>query len=858
MSQSNLQQTRIDQFYKVVSNKNTGCGVKLSPELLKQKYNSSRKSLSLLRKKRNSTKMSNFVESEIQILEQKTSKCSQNLKRTSSSELENSPKKVKSSVADSSPQNTNNQTPLKLRSPNQITSPGKVSNFTPKKSPQKNRNSSSPNKSSPRKLFFADRINVENVQQAIENLNLLRQGSIVPNEFDLNSVYQCVQFSIVYSDAIIPNAHKFELKDIIFPQEKHADHLLMVVMDVFSNPINCGYFTREELDLIFSLFTLSPESQMLFVRLLKRKLSWHRTSSIKYPEVSSDLDPFFKELVQSGFCTSDLESTDTPVLLNMLQVDEVRSICQKLKIDHRGNKPLLMERLLKYGNSSKSFFIGAKSPKSVLRSKALIILQPCVCLPEKIINLFDRIFTLLYPVQDPSESIADLFLTLTSVHKGEILFPPIEKQESFPIFQNRAHLISFVESKNALKEILALIEKKDWEAVRDLGQFALRQLSKVDKRDCESSLPLHIRKFIPEYTWVKVLSISVDAFKKTPETIQEAVNILETLIAEKSFTQSSRGRWYSELALIEMHHRKDLERSAELTLHALQQVTLTEVDVSGLLERLRKLMRRKTGISNETKSKIQKVQEELENQGIVIQTTRSTTIFATMASRAEAGGKSTWSVTINGNDKYYGSVEMLALQHYTAEKSYHVGLHCEGSLPVTLFAVFFWDELYKTFVPGAFVSKYQDAPLDLFTAEFFNNRKKFIEEKIKFIRALDLDTFTDWMQDRFLNYNQYRSVMSNTLFKNDQHFKEIVTCLGIDGVTGICERLVSNFRLWRSGFPDLILWNSLTAKCKIVEVKGPGDTLSEKQKLWLQYLERLGIDVEVCHVEGMYLDVFYI
>lgn len=137
----------------------------------------------------------------------------------------------------------------------------------------------------------------------------------------------------------------------------------------------------------------------------------------------------------------DLETTDTTVLLNMLQVDEVRSLCQKLKIDHRGNKSLLIDRLLKYGNSSKSFFIGAKSPKSILRSKALLIIQPCVCLPENIINLFDRVLTLLHPVQDPSESIADLFLTLTGVHKGEILFPPIEKQESFPIFKNRNHLV---------------------------------------------------------------------------------------------------------------------------------------------------------------------------------------------------------------------------------------------------------------------------------------------------------------------------------------------------------------------------------------------------------------------------------
>lgn len=121
---------------------------------------------------------------------------------------------------------------------------------------------------------------------------------------------------------------------------------------------------------------------------------------------------------------------------------------------------------------------------------------------------------------------------------------------------------------------------------------------------------------------------------------------------------------------------------------------------------------------------------------------------------------------------------MLALQHYTSEEDFHDGLHCEGSLPVTLFAVFFWDELYNVAVPGAFVSPYQEAPLDLFTAEFFPNRKENIEEKMKFIRALDLESFTDWMQERWSNYNQYRSVMSNTLFKDEHHFK-VFTFLNI-------------------------------------------------------------------------------
>jgi hypothetical protein len=139
--------------------------------------------------------------------------------------------------------------------------------------------------------------------------------------------------------------------------------------------------------------------------------------------------------------------------------------------------------------------------------------------------------------------------------------------------------------------------------------------------------------------------------------------------------------------------------------------------------------------------------------------------------RIKHKGKTTWSVSINDNGKYYGSVEMLALQYYIIQENFHEGLHCEGSLPVTLFTICFWDELYDNFVPGSFVSPYQDAPLDLFTIEFFSNRKKSIEKKIKFMHELNLDLFADWIQERYSNYSQYKSLISNTLFHSAQQFK---------------------------------------------------------------------------------------
>lgn len=42
----------------------------------------------------------------------------------------------------------------------------------------------------------------------------------------------------------------------------------------------------------------------------------------------------------------------------------------------------------------------------------------------------------------------------------------------------------------------------------------------------------------------------------------------------------------------------------------------------------------------------------------------------------------------------------------------------------------------------------------------------------------------------------------------------------------------------------------LKQKARIVEVKGPNDTLSVKQEVWLDYLVSCGAVAEVCHVEG--------
>ncbi|KAL0278898.1 UNVERIFIED_CONTAM: hypothetical protein PYX00_000579 [Menopon gallinae] len=81
-------------------------------------------------------------------------------------------------------------------------------------------------------------------------------------------------------------------------------------------------------------------------------------------------------------------------------------------------------------------------------------------------------------------------------------------------------------------------------------------------------------------------------------------------------------------------------------------------------------------------------------------------------------------------------------------------------------------------------------------------------------------------------------------------FCDIIRCLGISKFADICERLVRDFKVYRSGFPDLTLWNPETGKCKFVEVKGPNDKLSPKQMIWLDFLSKINVDCEVCNVKN--------
>jgi hypothetical protein len=56
-------------------------------------------------------------------------------------------------------------------------------------------------------------------------------------------------------------------------------------------------------------------------------------------------------------------------------------------------------------------------------------------------------------------------------------------------------------------------------------------------------------------------------------------------------------------------------------------------------------------------------------------------------------------------------------------------------------------------------------------------------------------------------------------------------CLGGNALSSICRLFCEDYEGRSSGVPDLIVWNFERKECKFVEVKGPGDSLQENQKV---------------------------
>nr|VZI40084.1 unnamed protein product [Spirometra erinaceieuropaei] len=199
-------------------------------------------------------------------------------------------------------------------------------------------------------------------------------------------------------------------------------------------------------------------------------------------------------------------------------------------------------------------------------------------------------------------------------------------------------------------------------------------------------------------------------------------------------------------------------------------------------------------------------------------------------------------------------------------------LHCESRVFVTLFGLLFYDLLFAQSPDDVFYSMRQTAPLDLFTDDFYVTRQSAVEMRLELIARAERMTNAQLIipppssPPRSIGEDDLEALFMDPVSRLltsvwTEHHGE--RCIGVswdlfssvsEVVVRVCPPLLltaTDYRNWQSGLPDLCLWSPSHSKAKLVEVKGPGDSLSCQQMVWIDKLISFGADVVLCTVSAI-------
>ncbi|KAM9962450.1 hypothetical protein ACTFIR_005358 [Dictyostelium discoideum] len=205
----------------------------------------------------------------------------------------------------------------------------------------------------------------------------------------------------------------------------------------------------------------------------------------------------------------------------------------------------------------------------------------------------------------------------------------------------------------------------------------------------------------------------------------------------------------------------------------------------------------------------------------------------------------------------HGTVEEVSLEHYSQNGGWE-GIHCETSIFITLYVLYFWDIIFDSNVPHVFQSPFQNSPLDFGSDEFYFTRKESIDNRIKRLEHSNYDDLLILLNQSWL-HNGCEARGVNWKSTSLEQLSIISKCLGGKLIAFISRLLTEDFKSFSHGMPDLLLWklnnnnnnnsNDIDDKnnnssIKFVEVKGTGDRLRDQQRIWIDMLISFGCDVE--------------
>nr|XP_045002084.1 fanconi-associated nuclease 1 isoform X2 [Jaculus jaculus] len=584
---------------------------------------------------------------------------------------------------------------------------------------------------------------------------------------------------------------------------------LMVLQAVLENEDDRMLFDEQEKGIIAKFYQLSASGQKLYVRLFQRKFNWIKSSKLEYEEIAQDLTPVIEELKQSGFLQTESELEELSDVLELLSAPELKALAKTFHlVNPSGQKQQLVDAFLKLAKQRSVFTWGQSQPgiRSVIlkRAKDLAGQSVRVCkAPRAVFSRILLLFSLTDSVEDEESACGGQgqLSTVLLVNLGRMEFPSYTINRKTPIFQDREDLIRYAEAAHMLSDISAAVASGDWEEAKERSQSAKRDWLKLKGHPSlryHEDLPLFLRCFTVGWIYTRILSRTVEILERL-HMYEEAVKELENLLSQKVYCPDSRGRWWDRLALNLHQHLKRLEPAIQCINEGLADPEVRTGHRLSLYQRAVRL--RESPSCKKYKHLLCQLPE------MTVGDVKHVTITGRLCPQRGMGksvfvveaGDTTTPTTI------LCSVEELALDYYR-RSGFDQGIHGEGSTFSTLYGLLLWDIIFMEGITDVFRNAYQASPLDLYTDSFFTSRAQALEARLQLIHSAPAEDLQAWV--------------------------------------------AKTWQAQEGRVTSLVNWDRFTSlqQAQMVEVKGPNDRLSHKQVIWLDELQKLGADVEVCHV----------
>lgn len=601
---------------------------------------------------------------------------------------------------------------------------------------------------------------------------------------------------------------------------------------------------------------LSESAKCLFVRLLIRKTGWYQLEKLqlKYPEIPN-IEEAVVELTKWKFINDDSSLKTLDEALRISDVSILKNVAKKFKIDQNKNRQELVQCLRKFAQSQQSIFGGKGNVELAVIKSIKKELGTCLRIQDELVDLFRCLFTIYCPVTTNSANVIDkptasnvyqdLLFMMNSLEKGEVLFPapnPCPGISSF--YKDRQMLMEYITAKSVETSLVIQMANGNLDVALDLAidsKEFIDQAPENQKRYYES-LEVHERKFTSIWVHTRCCGHATTILEKQKKWGMAVEWQKDLLIQNKdlrSYCVDSRGLWWDRMLLNLDSHMKEKSECAKMIMLAIKDDSVHEKELLSIQDRALKLKEMPSDFK----------------PPLNIGTPQKRTITAKILSKNLGDGRVNRFVIrdeINEGD-IECSVEEIARRWFMENEGYTIGVHDEGATWHTLFGLLFYDIIFSMdeYVASTWHSEVQDCPSDL-SNTLYSKRKEKFDERFEWMIDAEQELIEENIRKIWeLKKNETNRECSWKHFPSGvEDCVSLFQCVPRPGLIAIFRRLAENYRNSRSGFPDLTLWNPEKKTLSVIEVKGPGDRLSTKQRLWLSFFSDNGINAEVCHVEA--------